>query len=253
MNTKQHILLELGVENPVPVSNALHNVESTRPTTFGVLFNRKPLGVTLTECCDLLWELYQQELIAFYHYRRDPFRISSSALELARKELLAALRARHEVRRDVQTDLSYYQLTPTGGATWEELAGADWDRFLSHEESDGDTWDDVFGVGAGIPESTALEQQNRLQVRMRSRTRKMVEDRYKLDASTLGIVVPDSRVDRDLAGWEATYWKTLSAGYQIGYSIYSQAEMRTNSMMRSDHTLADDPRRNTPKWYGEAQ
>jgi hypothetical protein len=93
---------------------------------------------------------------------------------------------------------SVYALTPEGGAVWERHARPDWSRYVNAGQDEApDAW---------VIEAASLEAAE-------------AEFRHHETCGDENQPVPESRQGEALVPWQATYWKTLPAGYRLRYTI----------------------------------
>lgn len=108
---------------------------------------------------------------------------------------------------DIQANLddkliASYELTPQGGARWEILANADWNRYFTYSYS----------------ESSEISEDEVFEYELMGTSQQLIE--YILSVRDFIISdfpIPDTEVWEILEPWEPTYWKTLPLGYKVTY------------------------------------
>lgn len=90
----------------------------------------------------------------------------------------------------------FYRLTPDGGRAWESFARPEWHLYVSRDDENGD---DDMSIGEAVAPS-----------------RKSLE-RYMASLEKDISIEAGSRVYDELKPWQATYWKTLPAGFRCRY------------------------------------
>jgi len=110
-------------------------------------------------------------------------------------------------------DETYYELTPAGGAAWEDFARPNWDLFIE-------------GVGTQIDDSPDyVEPPCPSRGYAICPTRRMIE-RYIAVAHHIGNEIDMASLRWDIVSpWKATYWKTLPTAIRARYKmIFRNAE-----------------------------
>jgi hypothetical protein len=110
--------------------------------------------------------------------------------------------SREEFNQEIQLrrrglGAKFYWLTTRGGARWEHLTQADWDRYHSYDWDPNE--DDVLEIGCTSPETAERAFQ------------------YVAPWSQYFRVIAESVSRRKVMPWQATYWKTLDVGYVVRF------------------------------------
>ena len=96
---------------------------------------------------------------------------------------------------------TFYYLTPEGGACWETLCHADWNKYL------GGYLNRVGDMDEFLNESQKISQNKQLIEHLLSMTE------YLYDHT----IIDGTEVWEELEFWKATYWKTLPKAYKVTY------------------------------------
>ncbi len=96
---------------------------------------------------------------------------------------------------------TFYYLTPEGGACWETLCHADWNKYLGGYLNRFDDMDE------SLNESQKISQNKQLIEHLLSLTE------YLYDHT----IIDGTEVWEELEFWKVTYWKTLPKAYKVTY------------------------------------
>ena len=109
-------------------------------------------------------------------------------------------------RSQIQAELdgklnTFYYLTPQGGALWETLCHADWNKYLGG-----------YSYGVGDMDELLNEAQKI------SQNKELIKHLLSLTEYLYGHTIIDgTEVWEDIEFWKPTYWKTLPKAYKVTY------------------------------------
>lgn len=132
--------------------------------------------------------------------------------------------ATHNTPSTPRQYLYWYWLTDRGGAVWEQHARPDWSRYVTAWSSTDPNEAVIEAASREVAEAEFRWGEDHGQYRPR----------------------PGSRRDEALAPWQATYWKTLPAGYRLQYA-WDELPVRE----RIHRGWAQAPSPSNSAWYTE--
>lgn len=188
------------------------------------VFNRIGVPISIEDHASTLLSLQSRGWIAFEY---------DSDLQEPKRIELSLPKMREILSRSGDYASYRYGLTSTGGSVWEEYSQPDWDLYVASIEAIGRDWfDSVFGEGVNDGSDTDPIA-NRRHIRHVSMNRSFLEERllYYQDEN---LIVPGSLRWRELIPWNevdefnASYWKVLPIGHELGFSCYSDVEVEAN-------------------------
>ncbi|CBN57159.1 hypothetical protein OSCI_3340002 [Kamptonema sp. PCC 6506] len=95
---------------------------------------------------------------------------------------------------------AYYYLTPQGGALWETVCHADWNKYLKGYSNPVDDMDEFL--------ESAIISQNK----------ELIEECLSITEHLFNCTIIDgTEVWEDIEFWKPTYWKTLPKAYKVTY------------------------------------
>lgn len=204
----EYWLLETAVDKQFPVSALMaSNLEE-------YLNNKKGHGLTRTALIETL------------------HRLIGSGLIYAENEVDAPISTHQEIERALNEPgwqvepvdwrtITYYGLTPEGGAQWEAFAAPDWQRYI---DASSRLTDDGKGI---IWEVICVDKS-------------WLEEYFESKCFYEPAEVSVATVEWDyIAPWDATYWKQLEGGHRIRFQEQDETEAQN---VRS-YPLAD------PEWF----
>ncbi len=109
---------------------------------------------------------------------------------------------------------AWYYVTPQGGAKWEAVTHANWNRYYQ--------WRDLPHDNSQTPELTTSE--------IISPDRRLIDYFLQNANHSEGeIVVPGTEIASELEPWQATYWKTLPFAYKLRYQYRNSKRIDSHS------------------------
>lgn len=133
--------------------------------------------------------------------------LQRSWIELSRNQQPISLPDRDEMLRLLAErgrrfdETAHYALTPEGGSIWEAFARPDWDRYITHS----------FDLGGPESDETELHEAIAADPKLLKRYVGAVAHETPIDAG--------SEVFSEFNPWEATYWKSLPAGFRCLFRV----------------------------------
>lgn len=169
------------------VSEVICPINSLFSDNIEELFNKAGHGMNHNEVLSVLLSLYEKELISMWQHNNH---LPCLKVEYVRRYL---------EKNNTTQDWVTYQLTEKGGIVWEEFASPDWERYISTQYK---PFENDLEIEIG-----KIECANR-----------KVLDGYLQSLKFHDLdIVDGSIIYEELKPWEATYWKTLPAGYRIKF------------------------------------
>jgi hypothetical protein len=104
----------------------------------------------------------------------------------------------------------FYYLTPQGGAKWETISKANWNKYYTGHFGKYDIETGLHDGAEGI-----------------SPSRELIQNRLKVDEYlNKQIHIPETVIWSEVEPWQATYWKILPFAYKINYKYLNQNNKR---------------------------
>jgi hypothetical protein len=126
---------------------------------------------------------------------------------------------------------TFYYLTPEGGALWEALSHADWNKYFGGYSSR------TIDINQGLYQSVIISQNKELIEELLS----LAENLYDRT------IIDGTKVWEDIEFWTPTYWKTLPKAYKVTYQ-YQCFESCINLNIPQECIAQDRP---ANRWYPE--
>lgn len=159
--------------------------DDPRAATIDVVLNKRGHGLDPDELAETLHDMLEHGWITLSRHV-----LQRASLHPDRVKMRRILDEKGRFHEGV-----FYHLTPEGRAAWESFARPEWDRYFTH---DGESHED-----SSISEVIASSER--------------VLNRYMASLERETPVDTESRIYDELRPWQATYRKTLPAGFRCRY------------------------------------